>query len=415
DGTITGAVALIKNGIGTTTLTGNNTYSGGTTVNAGALNVTSTGSLASNSALSLNSSATANLSNSGQTLGAVSNNNTATNALNFSNATGTVTLASLSGGGNTRFGSNAVVTGGIGSGTVNAIGSLTANITGGTVGAGSLIASTVNGGTTTVGGVATIGTRSAGTANLNGATSSITTLSGGNIALGSSTVLSVSDGSSSGIISGGGGLNKTGAGSLELLGANTYTGTTTVSEGALAVNGSLAGGVTVINGATLQGNGTISGATTIGGSLKPGNSPGLLTFENSVTLQSTASTTMEIVGNSTLSRGVTYDAIDITGALTYGGTLTLDFSGPAYGQGVYTFNLFDFGNQSGSFTSMSLAGLYSGALINNAGVWGYQQGDNSWSFNQANGELTFTVVPEPNVAMVVGSLALMTLLRRRRD
>ncbi|MFN6017492.1 MAG: hypothetical protein ACK49N_07930 [Verrucomicrobiota bacterium] len=117
----------------------------------------------------------------------------------------------------------------------------------------------------------------------------------------------------------------------------------------------------------------------------------------------------------TLSRGVTYDAIDITGALTYGGTLTLDFSGPAYGQGVYTFDLFDFTSTSGSFTSMSLAGLYSGALINNAGVWGYQQGDNTWSFKESDGVLTFTVVPEPNVAMVVGSLALMTLLRRRRD
>ncbi|MFN6095765.1 MAG: hypothetical protein ACK49J_12340 [Verrucomicrobiota bacterium] len=117
----------------------------------------------------------------------------------------------------------------------------------------------------------------------------------------------------------------------------------------------------------------------------------------------------------TLSRGVTYDAIDITGALTYGGTLTLDFSGPAYGQGVYSFDLFDFTSTSGSFTSMSLAGLYSGALINNSGVWGYQQGDNTWSFKESDGVLTFTVVPEPNVAMVVGSLALMTLLRRRRD
>jgi len=122
---------------------------------------------------------------------------------------------------------------------------------------------------------------------------------------------------------------------------------------------------------------------------------------------------MEITGIG--DRGVAYDAVDVGSALTYGGTLTLDFSGDLYTEGVYTFDLFNFGSSAGSFSSMSLAGIYSGSFTDNAGIWGLTDGDNSWSFNQGDGILTFTVVPEPNVAMVAGSLVLMTMLRRRRD
>ncbi len=224
-----------KTGNGTLTLTNaSNTYSGLTTVNSGALNISSAGNLASGNALTVGASGTADFANAGQTLGAVDNSNTATNALNFSASTGTITLGSLAGAGNTRFGSNGTVTGGISTGTVNAVGLLTASISGGTVGAGSLSSTTVSGGTSTVGGVATIGTMSAGTANLNGTTSAITTLNGGTVNLGSSTVLTVSEGTTSGSITGSAGsLTKTGAGTLTLTGANTYTGATTVNSGTL--------------------------------------------------------------------------------------------------------------------------------------------------------------------------------------
>jgi autotransporter-associated beta strand protein len=212
------------------------------------------------------------------------------------------------------------------------------------------------------------------------------------------------------------GLTKSGAGTLTLGGANTYIGSTTVSAGTLAVNGSVAGAMSVASGATLQGNGTISGNTTVSGNLKPGNSPGLLTFANSLTLDSSAVTTMEITGaNSSGTRGTTYDAVNVTNALNYGGTLALNFDTLFTQTGNYTFNLFDFNSTSGSFGSVSLAGVYSGSFTNNSGIWGLTDGDNNWSFNQGDGVLTFTVVPEPNVAMVAGSLVLMAMLRRRRD
>jgi autotransporter-associated beta strand protein len=220
----------------------------------------------------------------------------------------------------------------------------------------------------------------------------------------------------SGAIVGTGGLTKIGSGTTTLAGTNTYSGLTTVSVGTLAVNGSVAGAMSVASGATLQGSGTISGATTVSGNLKPGNSPGLLTFANSLTLDSTATTTMEITGaNSSGTRGTTYDAVNVANALTYGGTLALNFDTLFTQTGNYTFNLFDSASMSGSFGSVSLAGAYSGSFTNSSGIWGRTDGDNTWSFNQSDGVLSFAVVPEPNVAMVAGSLALMALLRRRRD
>ena len=74
------------------------------------------------------------------------------------------------------------------------------------------------------------------------------------------------------------GLAKTGPATLNLTGASTYTGPTTISAGTLAVNGSLASPVTVSAGATLAGTGSLTGPVIVNGTNSPGNgSVGTLT------------------------------------------------------------------------------------------------------------------------------------------
>jgi outer membrane autotransporter protein len=81
----------------------------------------------------------------------------------------------------------------------------------------------------------------------------------------------------------GGTFNKTGAGTLNLTGASTYTGPTNVTGGTLAVNGSIASIVSVLNGGKLGGNGTVGGVNAgNGGIVGPGNSIGTLNVAGNV-------------------------------------------------------------------------------------------------------------------------------------
>ena len=166
------------------------------------------------------------------------------------------------------------------------------------------------------------------------------------------------------------------------------------------VNGTtLGGGLTIQSGRTLSGSGTISGSVTIqsGGTLLPGTSPGLLEFGSGLTLDGGSVTSMEVVGTT---RGTDYDAIDVTGALTYGGSLTVNFANPV--ASTTTFNLFDFGSFTGDWSGITIAGAYSSTLTNTGSNWtGVDSGTgDTFTFSPSAG--TLQVVPEPSAVALAG-------------
>lgn len=149
------------------------------------------------------------------------------------------------------------------------------------------------------------------------------------------------------VVAGPNGFEKDGPGTLVLGAFNTYAGPTTVTGGALNVNGSITGGVTVRN-ATLGGIGSISGPVVIGsgGTLSLGNGQGPLTINNSLTLQPGSTTYVTVnAANSSQAfvRGLT--------RVTYGGTLIVNnLSGtPSLGQ---TFSIFGAAASSGNFVNI---------------------------------------------------------------
>jgi len=251
-GVIAGSGALTKLGSGTFTLTGANTFTGLTTVTAGTLAISSSGALAGDV---LNNAV---LTNAGTIAGALSNAGTLTNS---------GTIAGLTGNSGTL-----TSTGTLGGGLVNAGGaraSISGVLTGGVDNAGTL---TLTGATTGIGAVTQAAT---GVFNLGGNSTAIGSLAGaGQLQLGSATLTAGSNNAStlfSGVIAGSGGLAKAGSGTLVLTGANSYTGTTTITGGALQLgdggtSGSITAAAIINNGALiLNRSGAITLANAVSG------------------------------------------------------------------------------------------------------------------------------------------------------
>ena len=155
---------------------------------------------------------------------------------------------------------------------------------------------------------------------------------------------------SSSAITGSGSFTQAGPGTTILTAANTYTGNTVISGGALLVNGSIAGAATVMSGAKLGGNGAIGGVVNVqaGGQLGAGTA----TTIGTLTLNSTP-----VLGGSVFVKinaaPAQADRITVTGGnpINYGGSLVVSNIGVPLLAGD-TFTIFTATTQHGSFSSI---------------------------------------------------------------
>lgn len=215
----TGA-SLVKDGTGTLTLSGNNTYSGGTRIDGGTVAISADSNLGT---------AGSNLAFAGGTLRFLAG--VTTNRA--------VTLYTSGGIVDTN-GNNATFVS-----TVSGAGSLTKTGTGTLTLSGN---NTYSGGTAIDGGTLQIGN--------GGTTGSIT----GNVTDNATLAFNRSDAVTfGGLISGSGGVNQIGSGTTTLTGSSTYTGATVIAAGTLVLASAASITSNVTNAAIFQNSGTITG------------------------------------------------------------------------------------------------------------------------------------------------------------
>ncbi len=194
------------------------------------------------------------------------------------------------------------------------------------------------------------------------------------------------------LISGSGSLTQAGDGVLTLSAANTYSGTTCISAGILAltnsssiasstninlsnggifdVSGTASHAMTLGSGKMISGDGQVNGNFTVasGATLAPGNNDlGTLVFSNSLTLNTGGKTILKVSHDSQAS-----SAVRVAGAFSCGGSLVVS-NADDLEQAGDSFQLFNAGSYAGSFSSVTLPALTPGlywdaSALNTAGL-----------------------------------------------
>ena len=123
---------------------------------------------------------------------------------------------------------------------------------------------------------------------------------------------------------------------------------------------SFVNGLLINTNAILTGTGSITGSITDAGLIAPGNGPGVITDTGNLTMLDNSRLIMELASaNSAL-----YDQLDLTGTLTFGGTLNVSLLNGYTPQWDDTFNLFGFGSANGVFSQINLPSLSRGSYWN---------------------------------------------------
>ena len=434
-GTLTGGGGLTKSGNGTLIVSSANSYAGNTTLSNGTLQVNSTVAAIPNTVVfaggtwSMNVSSQQRYSNplnvltTGTIISAGGNNNiidgpwSGAGTLNLNIASGTFTI---DGNMTTNFTGTVLVSdssagtfrlnaGGGSSGAQQATGSPTATFD---LGNSTITLLNRNGGGTSFG-TYYLGALAGGSGTIlrgsaNASSASTYQIGDKNLSTTFAGTIGNGTGGSGATVS----ILKVGTGTLSLSGQSVYTGTTTVSNGVLALiqgaggDGSISGSAVInvtsntfldVSGRSdttlplafnqqLRGRGTLLGKldTTGGGIVAPGGGPGgntgIFTATNSILLGGTAWMKLNRANSQNSDR-----LVSSLSTITYGGTLVVTNVGPPLQAGD-TFTLFTGGSLgAGTFGSIVLPNYYT-FDTSNLGV---------------NGSIMVTaVLPPPNISSV---------------
>ena len=180
-------------------------------------------------------------------------------------------------------------------------------------------------------------------------------------------------------------------------------GSATINGSLLSVNGS-AGDVLVNSGGTLGGSGSVQGLTLNGGTVAPGNSPGLLTAYE----LNGSNGTFQFQLGAPSSRGITYDAIDVTTSLTLGTDTNFTFE--VLDNYVFSigdsYDLFNFGSIDTTGLDITKLDVALPTLNSNELAW------NTSSFI-TDGIVNVIAVPEPSLLQMFG-IGLISLIACHR-